>query len=339
MSLGLYIGVFLIEVYNSPVASDVYKQPAESAEKQETMKLDVLTQKLDDFFKIRELDADPAMSRFIPMVYDPIGFDWKSYFEADYTSRFNGLMIKGAENVGKVWCVSFPSDEVLSQIMAQAEPGDMIFAHHPVNMECGDPRGSLGKGFLPVNLQFLDQIKAKGLSFYACHAPLDYNEEISTSASIGEAIGGKTVGRFYPYGNGFAGVVCEVPVTTTDALIEKLKVATGLDYVDSVGVDRSDITRISIVAGGGGDVEDIQEGDKQGVQCHIGGEVTSKIDNERGRKEKTKVEAYLNDVKISVIGISHAGSEFIVLRDQLAPWIEQTLGIKAEAVPEKHWWR
>lgn len=308
-------------------------------EREKIMRLETVAEQLDAFFGIKQLEKDPAMSRFVPMVYDPIKFDWQSYFEPEFTERFNGLMIKGNDQVGKVWCIVFPSNEVLTEILNKAKPGDMIFAHHPVNMECGDPLGVKGKGFLPVNLELLEQIKQKGLSFYACHAPLDYNEQISTSGAIAEAIGGTIVDRFYPYGNGFAGVVCEVPQINTSQLIERLKVVTGIDYVDSVGVNRDDIIRVSIIAGGGGDVEDIEAGEQQHVQCHIGGEVTSKIDSERGLREQAKINDHLPSVTVSVIGISHAGSEFIVLRDQLVPWLAINIDIQAEAVAEKNWWR
>lgn len=303
------------------------------------MKRDLIVQELNTSFGINQLSADPAMSRFVPMVYDPIGFDWKAFFEPGFVSKFNGLMIKGADSVGKVWGVSFPSDEVLTRIISQAKEGDLIFAHHPVNMECGDPRGKMGRGFLPVNLELLRKIEDKGISFYACHAPLDYHEKMSTSGAIALGIGGKMVSRFYPYGNGFAGVVCEVPKTNTTDLAESLRKLAELPYIDNIGVERDDITRISIVAGGGGDVEDIQEGENQNVQCHVGGEVTCKIDNERGRREKAKIEEYLPTVKISILGLSHAGSEYIVIRDQLVPEIKEMFGIDAEAVPERHWWR
>jgi hypothetical protein len=52
-----------------------------------------LENRLNDFFKVKELDKDPGFSKFIPMVYDPIGFDWKNYFEQDFTKRFNGQSV------------------------------------------------------------------------------------------------------------------------------------------------------------------------------------------------------------------------------------------------------
>lgn len=47
-------------------------------------KLTTITNALDDLFKIRELDTDPGFSRFIPMVYDPIDFDWQNFFEKEF---------------------------------------------------------------------------------------------------------------------------------------------------------------------------------------------------------------------------------------------------------------
>lgn len=84
------------------------------------------------------------------MVYDPIRFDRKNAFEPDFTERFNGLliklMIKGSEKVRTVHLAVFPTDEVLETFLDDARSGDLLFMHHPLFMECGDPRG-WGRGF------------------------------------------------------------------------------------------------------------------------------------------------------------------------------------------------
>ena len=63
---------------------------------------------LDDTFAIKSFGVDPAFSRFIPMVYDPIEVDWRRIFELEFTERFNGTMIRGARDVFEnvVHCVS-----------------------------------------------------------------------------------------------------------------------------------------------------------------------------------------------------------------------------------------
>jgi hypothetical protein len=34
-----------------------------------------IAEQLDNFFQVAKLDRDPAFSRFVPQVYDALGFD------------------------------------------------------------------------------------------------------------------------------------------------------------------------------------------------------------------------------------------------------------------------
>jgi putative NIF3 family GTP cyclohydrolase 1 type 2 len=76
------------------------------------------------------------------MVYDPIQYAWRENFEQEFNQLFNGLMIKGNEEVGRVFLAVFPTDDVLTRFICEGKPGDLLFMHHPLVMECGDPRGS-----------------------------------------------------------------------------------------------------------------------------------------------------------------------------------------------------
>jgi putative NIF3 family GTP cyclohydrolase 1 type 2 len=295
----------------------------------------------DEYFRVADLPADPAFGRFVPMVYDPIGFPWREAFEPDFVHRFNGLMIRGRQNVGKVWCVSFPADEMLDHILRRAHPGDLIFSHHPIDMECGDPRGELGRGFVPIDPVRLEVLRASGLSFYSCHVPLDIHPQLSPSDAIVRAIGGQVVEQFLPYGWGHAGRLCQIPPTPLGDVIATCQRVLELPYVDLQGqVDAVNnvISRVAVVAGGGGDVEFYREADRLGADCLIAGEVTSKIDNELGRRRQIEIEDYLPNTDLVAIGLSHAGSEYLVMTE-IAPFIERHLGVPAEAVPESNWWR
>lgn len=295
----------------------------------------------DEYFRVAQLAADPAFSRFLPMVYDPIGFPWRELFEPDFVRHCNGLMIRGHPDVSKVWCISFPADEVLDQILRRAHPGDLIFSHHPINMECGDPRGALGRGFVPIDPVRLEALRASGLSFYSCHVPLDIHPKLSPSDAIVRIIGGRVVGQFLPYGRGHAGRFCQIPPTPLDGVIAMCQRALDLPYVDLQAPGDSAkglIARIAVIAGGGGDVEFYREADRLGADCLIAGEVTSKIDNDLGRRRQAEIDDYLLTTDLVAIGLSHAGSEYLVMTE-IAPFIERHLGILAEAVPESNWWR
>ncbi len=294
---------------------------------------------LDDTFAITRFGVDPAFRRFIPMVYDPIGFDWRSFFEPEFTERFNGVMIRGDSAVSKVWCISFPREAVLDWILARAQPGDVIFCHHPIDMECGDPKGAKGRGFIPTPERLLQAIKDRRLTFFSCHIPLDINLGLSTSDAIVHILGGAATGTILPMGTGYAGRVCEIHAQSLDDVVRTCQAALGLPYVDLQGRARKlKITRVAVIAGGAGNVAFYQEADRVQADCLIAGEVTSKIDNDLGRQRQAEIEQYLPTTNLIAIGLSHAASEFAVMRE-LVPFFEEHAGIPAEAVPEAQWWR
>jgi hypothetical protein len=159
----------------------------------------------------------------------------------------------------------------------------------------------------------------------------------------GDTIGGQVTERFLPYGWGHAGRLCQIPPTSLDDVVATCRRALDLPYVDLQGprqVDaaKSVIARVAVVAGGGGDVEFYREADRLGADCLIAGEVTSKIDNELGRRRQTEIEDYLPTTNLVAIGLSHAGSEYLVMTE-IAPFMERHLGTPAEAIPESNWWR
>lgn len=303
------------------------------------MELSIVTQRLDDLFDVKKLQSDPAMARFIPMVYDPIGFDWKSEFQPDFVTRFNGLMLKGSDKVSAIFCAVFPTPEVLERFIAQSQEGDMLFLHHPIDMQCGDPRGELGKGFQPIAPETIKTIKAKKLSVYSCHAPMDYHKEIGTNVAIAAALGAKVIDEFLPYGNGYAGNICEVSPLSTKELIDKAKNIFNIPYVDFAGAEHDKIQKIAVVAGGGTDVEDMAVAEQKGAQCYLSGEIINRIDNDYARNQRDESEKYAKRTKMSLIGVSHSASEFLVMKTQMTQWLKKNLGVRAVVIPQERWWR
>ena len=118
-----------------------------------------IEQSLNHLFQIKKYGKDSAFSRFIPSVYDPIHFPWQQFFETNFVELFNGLMIRGAETVNKVFLAVFPTNDVLETFISQSTSGDLLFMHHPLVMECGDPLGKSGRGFIPIPERYLQAIK------------------------------------------------------------------------------------------------------------------------------------------------------------------------------------
>lgn len=302
-----------------------------------TITLPQVINTLNTFFKVKELEKDPAMSRFVPMVYQQ-NHEWKKIFEPDFLKRFNGLMVKGADHIKTVFTASFPHDEILQKFIPQSAEGDLLFLHHPIPLESGDPKGKLGRGFLPINSKLLQQIIKKKLSIYSCHALLDYNNKISTSRAIAEALQATIDSEFLPYGNGYAGLIADInPISTLD-LIAKLKIIFEIPYVDFAGKQLDKIIRIGIVAGGGDEVEYLETIRTKGAQAYLTGEIFSHYDSNWGKQNTAKLKDYIKTINISLIGVSHAASEFLVMKTQIPRWFQENFGLSVIPLSQKKWW-
>lgn len=302
------------------------------------LSLSSLVDSLDSLFSIHSSQPDPTFSRFVPMVYDPAGTDWRRRFQPDFCQRFNGLMLRGGEAVGRVFLIVFPAEDVLEAVLSQAQAGDFIFAHHPLDMRCGDPRGKWGQGFLPISAAQLDALAERGISFYSCHAPMDTNRSIGTTASLVEALGGRYVGGFLPYGSGFAGAICDIDSVSTCELGERYAEILGVPYLHEEGPRHARVDRIGIVPGCGDQVSSMRAAADMGAQAYLTGEIHCHIDNDYGRSRMAEMRAYIAGSEMSLLGGSHAASEFLVMRTQMAPWFEAA-GVEAVLVPQSPWWR
>lgn len=293
---------------------------------------------LDSLFRVMELEKDPGFSKFIPMVYESIKLQWENYFEEDFSRRFNGLMIRGAEEVSTVFLAVFPTDEVLERFIQESREGDLLFMHHPLFMECGDPRGNWGRGFVPIREDLLQRIINKRLSVYTCHAPMDYNEYIGTNMAIAEELDATIIDRFVPYANGMAGLICEINQTNTKQLIEKLQKIFEIPYVDFEGREHQEIQKIAVVAGCGDMVDEMKNASSMGVQAYITGEIHCHIDNEYGRYKYNMMRDYIKETSLSLIGVSHSASEYLVMRTQMKSWFSRNFPVNICLLPQHKWW-
>ncbi|CAJ1004342.1 MULTISPECIES: Nif3-like dinuclear metal center hexameric protein [Brevibacillus] len=297
-----------------------------------------LEQAFTRLFRMDEWESDPGFSRFIPMVYDPIGFDWRRFFEAEFVRRFNGLMLKGREQVHTVFLAVFPTEEVLKRFLDESAPGDLLFMHHPLLMECGDPRGRWGRGFVPIGQDLLLALKEKELSVFTCHLPMDTSWPLGTGGAIMEALQAEPIKPFCPAGNGHVGMICRVTATDTRSLIDRLITLFDIPYVDFEGKERARIERIAILPGCGDVAAMMREAEASGADAYVTGEIHCHIDNEYGRTNYAAVMAYAAETSMSLIGVSHAASEYLVMKTQVKPWLEERFSVNVTLLPQSRWW-
>ena len=234
-------------------------------------------------------------------------------------------MIKGWEEVNTIFLSVFPSEEVLEKFIKKSQTGDLLFLHHPIFMSSWDPRWSAWTFFQPINPETLKKIKDKQLSIYSCHAPLDTNNSIGTGVAIVEALWGKIIKEFFPFANGFAWKICEIAPISTQALIKKCEKIFGIPYCDIGWVEKENIIKVGIVPWSWDNVAYMKEAEELGVDCYISWEIFNHIDTDRWRTKLQEVKEFEKTTTLSLIGVSHAASEYLVMPLQMKKYVENVL--------------
>lgn len=296
--------------------------------------LSQLVERLDSTFGLYK---DPAMQKFFPSVYEAAGIDCRAFFEKDFLEVFNGLMLKGSSRVQEVFCIVFPTPDVIREILSLATHDTLIFTHHPIDMMTG------GVGFLPIAIDLLRELHERQVSVYSMHAPMDTHTGIGTNAAIAKALKVVGVESFAPYGEGFAGRIGTIKRVTFSTFIERLERTFGVE--PKVGGGRiNNVNKIAIVAGGGDEVKLMREAEQKGCDVYLTGEWFTRT---RPIDEEARKWAIDNDIacrefaektRMGLVAVSHAASEFLVMKLQMVQWFEK-LGLESIAVPQRDWWR
>jgi putative NIF3 family GTP cyclohydrolase 1 type 2 len=271
---------------------------------------------LDARFRLPEWPPDPAMSRWVPRVYQGSGFEYTKIFEESFLKQFNGLMLRSSETVSSVFCAAFPSPDVLQRVLDSGVSNSLLFLHHPVDMEAG------GAGFLPIPADVIMDLLKKGISIYSCHAPLDCADDVGTNAAIVEALALRIESGFSPYGIGLAGRICTTGPQSLPNFLEMVRRVFRTPKLEIGGHLHAIIERVAVVAGGGDDMEAMKDADSRGCHVYLSGEWYPRArpsdPNMRAKLQK-QAEAFMEfseRTNMTLIAVSHTASEHLVMSTQ-----------------------
>src|SRR5205807_3764188 len=125
---------------------------AEGRPRVDHVKLAELVSELDAYFRIPDVAGDDWSKAFANVYAEPY---WREYVVPGWEDRWNGLSVRGVEEVERAATCVFPSD----RIVAFLEPGTFLFSEHPLDF-ADEP------GFLPLSLQSYEAMRENGISFY-----------------------------------------------------------------------------------------------------------------------------------------------------------------------------
>jgi putative NIF3 family GTP cyclohydrolase 1 type 2 len=285
------------------------------------MRLGDIVADLDSYFRVPDVRNDdwaPTFEQLYPDSY------WREYAEPGYEGRWNGLLVRGADEVESATTCVFPSDGIIASLA----PGTLLFSEHPIAFEDDV------EGFAPLVRSSFERLRATGSSFYNVHAPLDQHPEVSPSRLVAEGIGLSGLEEYYPIADGLSGgaaIVGDFDLGL-DALAARLRSYLGEEIpVDILSRPRERASRVAVVAGGGADRDILESSLERGCDTYVTGNAATRCRLAFVQEEVRAFRALADDRDVAVVDATHYGLE---KPPQLAmvAWFER-LGLPAEFRP------
>jgi putative NIF3 family GTP cyclohydrolase 1 type 2 len=221
------------------------------------------------------------------------------FLSENFKKRSMGLVCDFAAEINKVYTAVFPSTSVMQNILNRNETDVMLFVHHP---SIWDIRKSPNV-FQEMDRDLLKQFQAKKIAIYNLHVPLDNFGEYSTSVSLAKALEIRPEKPFAPYFGALCGILGKSGCNTIQELKARLESAIGHEArLYKYGDDDIKNGTVAVVAGGGNDVEILEETAKAGVNTFVTG-ITAKNDHSK------KAHEYAERNGINILGGTHYSTE------------------------------
>ena len=271
-----------------------------------------ISNRLDEFFQVREFSPDQPFSSIVPEIHVQAGIDVGRYLTRSFLQTFNGLMVDNTQDVHKIVGMVFLGKEGgLDQLLDRGDRNILLLSHHPIFMETSK------RGFLPTSLRYWEEMRAREISAYVLHNPLDVHPQISTGSAWARALRLQQVTPYHRFLTGWGGVCGRLPETNTFAAflnqVSHISGVTDCHFIEH----RRQVCQLGIVAGGIG-TDAILDTIHQGCDTLLTGTYYNQVQNEIGRRYREQFDALRPSLDINLIECSHYASEKPVILELLA---------------------
>jgi putative NIF3 family GTP cyclohydrolase 1 type 2 len=285
------------------------------------MKLDELVARLDAYFRVADVRGDDWSPGFEDCYRESY---WREYVEPEYEGRWNGLMVRGAAEVERVATCVFPSDAIVSGLWRST----FLFSEHPLDF-------AEVTAFQPLARASFERMRADGISFYHVHAPLDMHPEVSPSRLIATGLHLRGLEEYGPIADGIPGGACIIGESggSLDELAARLQEILGQEIpVEVVTRPREEAGRVAVVAGGGADVDLLEQSLARGCRTYVTGNAARPPDHPFFRQKFDEFRELAAGQSVALVDGTHYGTE---KPPQLAmvTWF-QRLGLQADFRPD-----
>jgi putative NIF3 family GTP cyclohydrolase 1 type 2 len=285
------------------------------------LRLADVVRELDAYFRVAEVEGDEWAEIFEHAYPEPY---WREYAEPGWEGRWNGLVVRGSDEVERAVTCVFPSDA----IVAGLEAGTLLFSEHPLDY-ADEP------GFLPLARETFETMRRREISFYNAHAPLDMHAEISPSRLIAEGVGLERLEEFFPIARGIPGGAAVIGESrlTLEGLADRLRVLLGPEIpVHVLTRPRQEAGRVCVVAGGGADRDALAAALERGCETYVTGNAATNCVLPVVQEFVRDFRELADERAVALVDATHYGTE---KPPQLAMvgWFER-LGLPAEFTPD-----
>lgn len=243
----------------------------------------------------RKLDKDFELDQCKD---DWTGMDYNEYISANFKQRYMGILLDNSQEINSVYIAVFPSDHILKEILDLRKEGVLLITHHPMVWDITTPQV-----FLDINPKLLPKLKQQRVSIYTIHVPLDKNGEYSTTVSLAKALDIAPEGEFYEYHGVKVGIYGKTDLKTPEELADKFSTIIGHETkLWKYGTDEIRDQNVALIAGGGNEIDIIQEIVDLGINTYVTG-ITALNDYSQNVHEFEKEKG------INVIGGTHYSTE------------------------------
>jgi putative NIF3 family GTP cyclohydrolase 1 type 2 len=246
----------------------------------------------------KKLDSDfitPGMSDEWVQYMDDI----TDYLCDNFKKREMGLVCDFSQEITRVYTAVFPSQKVMQKILDDGVEDALLFTHHP---SIWDIRKA-PEVFYQMDRDLLEKFKKRRISVYTLHVPLDAHGEYSTSNCLANALDIDIEKPFLPYQGVLAGVIGKTKLRTVDEFKKVFQSAVGHDVkLYQYGDKEIKNGRVAVVAGGGNDVNTVQEVLDEDINLIVTG-ISAKNDHSQKVHDREKEKG------INVLGGTHYSTE------------------------------
>jgi putative NIF3 family GTP cyclohydrolase 1 type 2 len=279
-----------------------------------------LVAELDAYFRVDDVEGDAPWGE----MYEQLGAPyWREFAEPSYSARWNGLMLRGGDQVDRVGTCVFPSD----CIVASLAPRTLLFSEHPLDLD-DEP------GFVPLSRASFETMRKRHISFYHVHAPLDHHPEVSPSRLCADALGITEYDEFFPIAAGIPGGAAVIGHSdlTLDELVQRLGRFLGEEVpIEVLTRPRNQAGRVALAAGGGAMRDVLEAALERDCTTYVTGNAATRCRLDFVQADVRAFRELADEAGVALVDATHYGTEKPPQR-AMAEWFRKR-GLSAEFIP------